>query len=172
MILWIKGIKLSSRRNIGILNSDDYYTNDKVIEILKQFEQRNKDFLYADINYIDEKRKDYQKMEIIRWLRKNKILRLAGCLPIPLFIKKVFFDEKFGLPGPFLISAGLMNWCCACCLSMIPKHFILMKSSYTCWPAGSNSSLKKEYKPISRKSIRTWEINLWSLTGIHYWKAI
>jgi glycosyltransferase len=48
-----KGISLATGDIIGILNSDDIYTNNSVIEkVMKEFEDGSTDAVYADLQYV------------------------------------------------------------------------------------------------------------------------
>ena len=51
-----KGISLATGDVIGILNSDDFYIDDKVIQrVVKEFEEKNVDSVYADLVYVEPK---------------------------------------------------------------------------------------------------------------------
>ena len=48
-----KGIALSTGDVVGILNSDDFYIDDKVIEkVVKEFEEKQVDSVYADLVFV------------------------------------------------------------------------------------------------------------------------
>ena len=50
-----KGIALATGDLIGIIHSDDFYTNKFVIEkIVKSIEENNSDAVYADLYYVDK----------------------------------------------------------------------------------------------------------------------
>lgn len=49
-----KGISKSSGDIVGILNSDDYFTSDDIIEnVVKAFADNKLDAVYGDIHFID-----------------------------------------------------------------------------------------------------------------------
>ncbi|MEQ8239649.1 MAG: glycosyltransferase family 2 protein [Cyclobacteriaceae bacterium] len=49
-----KGLKMATGEVIGILNSDDFYSHNKVLEkIAQKIKETSCDVLYADINYVD-----------------------------------------------------------------------------------------------------------------------
>jgi glycosyltransferase len=51
-----KGIALASGEVIGILNSDDFYANERVIEaVMKEFEDESIDLVYGDLQYVHPK---------------------------------------------------------------------------------------------------------------------
>jgi len=48
-----KGIKLATGDVVGILNSDDFYIDDYVIEkVVKEFEEKQVDSVYADLVFV------------------------------------------------------------------------------------------------------------------------
>lgn len=94
-----KGIKLCTGEIIGILNSDDYFTSDNIIEhIVKEFENNKEtDAVYGDIHFIHngepEKIVRYYSSALFRpfWLR-------FGFMPAhPSFYAKREVYEKYGL---------------------------------------------------------------------------
>ena len=51
-----KGIALATGDIVGILNSDDFYIDEFVIEkVVKEFEEKNVDSVYADLVYVEPK---------------------------------------------------------------------------------------------------------------------
>lgn len=60
-----KGLSLASGDIIGILNSDDFYTSDHVLEeVASLFRQTNCDVLYADVNYVE---RDHPDKLVRKW---------------------------------------------------------------------------------------------------------
>lgn len=92
-----KGIKLATGDVVGILNSDDTYTDKFVIDnVVKQFQTTNVDLVYGDIVIVDALKEN----KIIRYYRsKNfKVQDLKrGIMPghASVFIKRIWF-EKYG----------------------------------------------------------------------------
>ena len=90
-----KGIKLSTGDVIGILNSDDFYKNKFVIQkIANEFEIKDVDMVYGNIDYInkDEKIVRFWKSSIY----KINSFKTAWHPPHPsLFVKKIVY-EKYG----------------------------------------------------------------------------
>jgi len=50
-----KGIKLATGDIVGILNSDDHFSSQEIVEgIIHRFDRSNIDALYADVQFVDE----------------------------------------------------------------------------------------------------------------------
>jgi glycosyltransferase involved in cell wall biosynthesis len=93
-----KGIKLASGDIIGILNSDDLYVDNTVIEsIVNVFKSKNVDCVHADLFYVDQN--DTKK--VIRHWKSSEYMRGAfqnGWHPAhPTFFVKKDIYEKYGL---------------------------------------------------------------------------
>lgn len=102
-----KGIALATGDLIGIIHSDDFYTDNFVIEkIINSIEENNSDAVYADLYYVDK-------------LDTNKIFRkwksgnykhgqfLNGWMPPhPTFFAKRSCYEKFGSFNLSFVSAA------------------------------------------------------------------
>ena len=90
-----KGIKLATGDVIGILNSDDFYKNEFVIQkIANEFEIRGVDMVYGNIDYINKDKK------IVRFWKSSiyeiNSFKTAWHPPHPsLFVKKIVY-EKYG----------------------------------------------------------------------------
>lgn len=93
-----KGIRLASGDIIGILNSDDFYSDNNVIStIIKEFETKDVDSVFADLVYIN--RNNSQK--IVRYYSSSNFnpKKFAyGWMPAhPTFFVKRKIYEKYGL---------------------------------------------------------------------------
>jgi glycosyltransferase involved in cell wall biosynthesis len=90
-----KGINRATGEIIGILNSDDFYTNELVIEkVVNKIVHESADCLYADLLFVDEK--DTNKV-VRKWISKKGDFRLGWNPPHPTtFITKKTY-QKFGL---------------------------------------------------------------------------
>lgn len=93
-----KGIQASTGDIIGILNSDDFFTSNKVIEtIVRHFEKEDIDAIYGDVHFVDpsdlRKCVRYYSSAIFR-----PFLFRFGFMPAhPSFYVKRQCYEKFGV---------------------------------------------------------------------------
>jgi glycosyltransferase len=93
-----KGIKASSGDIIGILNSDDFYSNNEVLsKVANIFEETDCDCLYGDLVYVDKG----DARNIVRYWKSGEFskrkLRMGWMLPHPTFFVKKEIYEKYGL---------------------------------------------------------------------------
>jgi glycosyltransferase len=89
-----KGINLSTGDIGGILNSDDFYDNDQVLnDVCKKFTETNADIVYGDIVYFS---KDINKITR-KWSPgkySEKLLNSGWTIPHPaLFVKKEIYNK-------------------------------------------------------------------------------
>ncbi len=102
-----KGIQIATGDIIGILNSDDFYTDQKAIDdVVEQFKRVNCDAVYADLNYIDAKHNE----KIIRKWRSGRYkytkFNYGWMPPHPtVFVRKEIYD-KYGYFNTELRSAA------------------------------------------------------------------
>lgn len=155
-----KGVKLTSGDIIGILNSDDFYTDENVIsDIVKTFEAEKCDGLYADLVYVDRE----NTSKITRTWNSGKYhegLFLKGWMPPhPTFFVRREVYEKLGGYNTDLRSAADYE----IMLRFIHKHKI--KLSYlprviTKMRSGgqSNVSIKNRIKANMEDRL-AWKIN-------------
>ena len=102
-----KGIKLATGDIIGILHADDFYSNEKIIfRIVKEFESKNTDSIYGDLQYVS--RNNTQKI-IRNWKSKsyNSTLFLKGWMPPhpAFFVKRECYEQFGSFNTSFSISA-------------------------------------------------------------------
>lgn len=93
-----KGVRMAEGNIIGILNSDDFYADNKVIEnVVKAFEDKNCDAVYGDLVYVDGKQ---SKKVVRKWVsgKYNRKQFYKGWMPPhpTVFIRKEVY-EKYGL---------------------------------------------------------------------------
>jgi len=93
-----KGIKLATGDIVGILNSDDVYADNNVIEtIANTFQKNDYDAIYGDLIYVDKENLD----KVIRYWKSNpfeKGLFQKGWHPAhpTFFVKREIYD-RYGL---------------------------------------------------------------------------
>ena len=155
-----KGIKLASGDIIGILNSDDFYANNNIIEkVVKEFEDKKVDSVYGDLVYVNAK--DTNK--IVRYWKSKpykKGLFTKGWHPAhpTFFVKKEIYDKygifnldfkiaaDYELMLRFLEKYQISN-------SYIPEIFVKMRLG-----GESNQSIKNIIK-ANIESYNAWKIN-------------
>jgi glycosyltransferase involved in cell wall biosynthesis len=102
-----KGIKMATGDIVGILNSDDVYASDNVIEmVIKEMEEKKVDCCWGDLVYVDKKNID----KIIRnWKSsgyKEGKFKIGWHPPHPTFFVKRWVYKKYGVFNlDFSISA-------------------------------------------------------------------
>jgi glycosyltransferase involved in cell wall biosynthesis len=93
-----KGLKMATGDIIGILNSDDFYQNNRVIErVVEVFNKENSDALYGDLMYVDAE----NTSKVVRYWKANSYRPnsfLLGWMPPhpTFFVKKELYDQ-YGL---------------------------------------------------------------------------
>lgn len=93
-----KGIAIATGDIIGILNSDDFYENNNIIQnIVDEFQTKKVDIIYGDVVYVNPN----NLKKIVRYYDSSKFdpLKFAyGWMPAhpSVFIKKHIY-EKYGL---------------------------------------------------------------------------
>jgi len=90
-----KGIRLATGDVVGILNSDDFYIDDNVIDrVVKEFEEKGVDSVFADLVYV---KPDNLKKYVRRYSSKRfKPSKFAyGWMPAhpTFFVKKTYYDQ-------------------------------------------------------------------------------
>jgi glycosyltransferase involved in cell wall biosynthesis len=93
-----KGIQVATGDIVGILNSDDFYVNNRVIsKIVSEFKTKNVDSIFADLVYITHE----LPHKVVRYYRSNDFRpsKFAyGWMPAhPTFFVKRNIYEKYGL---------------------------------------------------------------------------
>lgn len=92
-----KGIKLATGDIIGIINADDYYANDKVLDkVARIFENPEIDSCYGDIVYVDPK----DTKRIVRYWKAGNFTEKSfyrGWMPPhPTFFARKSLYDKYG----------------------------------------------------------------------------
>jgi GT2 family glycosyltransferase len=90
-----KGVTIATGEIVGILNSDDFYTDEFVIKkVVSRIKKENADCLYADLQFVE---KDDTSKIVRTWKAKEGDFRLGWNPPHPTtFISKEAYN-KFGL---------------------------------------------------------------------------
>jgi len=129
-----KGIKMASGEVIGILNSDDFYFDNAVLEnVSMAMSDINRDACYADLVYVDTSNVN----KIARYWRSRPFepgLFKRGWAPAhPTFFvrKKIYdqygiFDLNYKLAADFEIMARFLEYYRICAV-YIPKIFVKMR---------------------------------------------
>lgn len=155
-----KGVGLASGDIIGILNSDDFYADDRVIQdVVDLFERTQADAIYADLLYVDRDKTD----KVLRtWKAGNYQpgMFLKGWMPPhPTFFVKRSVYEKWGNYSTSLRSAADYELM----LRFIHKHHIqvaYLPRVITHMRAGgqSNVSFKNRVK-ANMEDRAAWRMN-------------
>ena len=114
-----KGIEMASGDVVGLLNADDFYADQKVIQrVAETFDERGVDCVYGDLVYVDE----HDPEEIVRYWRAGYYergrFRWGWMPPHPtVFFRRQLYD-KYGTFDPSLdISADY-----ELCLRFLYRH--------------------------------------------------
>jgi len=102
-----KGIKLATGDVVGVLNADDFYSNDKVIEnIVSAFKDQNVQSVYSDLVYVD---KDKVGKVVRYWksgIFKRSKFKMGWMPPHPtFFVERKVYDQYGLFNTKFKISA-------------------------------------------------------------------
>lgn len=155
-----KGIAMATGEIIGVLNSDDFYCSNNVIEqVVLAFQKNNTDCLYGDLNYVDPN----DTSKIIRKWRSgayNKESFLKGWMPPhPTFFVKTSCYKKFGAFNTQFKSAAdyelMLRFLFkeSCSAQHLPKVMISMRAG-----GMSNVSLKNRIR-ANKEDRAAWKIN-------------
>lgn len=155
-----KGVKLASGDVVGILNSDDLYADEFVIEeVVKEISQNNSDSCYGDLVYVDKKNTD----KVIRSWQSGKFseakYKRGWMPPHPTFFVKKSIYEKYGMFNlDFPIAADyeimlrfLLKYKISICY--LPKVLVKMRIG-----GKSNKSLSNIAK-ANLECYKAWKIN-------------
>lgn len=130
-----KGIKLVTGEVIGLLHSDDFYSdNDVLNDVAKEFIKKNADLVYGDLKYVSK----YDNKKIIRnWKSgyyNRRKLNFGWMPPHPtVFIKKAliqrnnFYDTNFKISSDYDWILGILSEN-NLKISYLPKNFITMQT--------------------------------------------
>lgn len=155
-----KGVTLATGDVIGILNSDDFYADSKVIsDIVRTMQAANSDACYADLVYVDR----VETSKVIRSWKSGEYRHgdfLRGWMPPhPTFFVKRTLYERHGLYSLELKSAADYELM----LRFIHKHGVSMAylpRVITKMRAGgqSNVTIKNRWK-ANKEDRLAWKMN-------------
>jgi glycosyltransferase len=155
-----KGIKLATGDIVGILNSDDFYAYDSVIQdVVEKFSASSADTVYGDLEYVDS----VDTSKVLRHWKAGEYKRSkfkAGWMPPhpTFFVKKSLYDEYGGFNTWMKISNDYelvlrLLYKNNGSAAYIPKVLIKMRSG-----GNSDGSLKKRYL-ANTEDRKAWKIN-------------
>jgi glycosyltransferase involved in cell wall biosynthesis len=155
-----KGLAMATGEVIGVLNSDDFYcSNDVIEEVVRAFQQNNADCLYGDLNYVDP----LDTSKIVRKWRSGSFRKenfFKGWMPPhPTFFVRKTCYEKFGKFDTQFKSAAdyelMLRFLFkeSCSAMHLPKVMIHMRAGGV-----SNVSLKNRIR-ANREDRLAWKIN-------------
>ncbi len=155
-----KGLALATGDIIGVLNSDDFYCSNDVIEqVVLAFQKNNTDCLYGDLNYVDP----LDTGKIVRKWRSGAYKRtnfLKGWMPPhpTFFVKKSCYERYGNFDTQFKSAADyelMLRFLFkeSCSAVHVPKVMIHMRAGGV-----SNVSLKNRIR-ANREDRLAWKIN-------------
>jgi len=155
-----KGISLATGDVIGILNSDDTYADNEIIEkVVEKMEETGTDSLYGDLNYVDRNSPD----SVVRRWKSGKFKRaffLKGWMvPHPTFFVKKFVYVKYGLFNTKLRTSADYEFMLRVLYkgkittSYLPEVMVNMKMG-----GRSNASIQHRLR-ANKEDRLAWEIN-------------
>ncbi len=155
-----KGLTLATGDIIGVLNSDDFYCSNTVIEqVVAAFQKEDAQCLYGDLNYVDPT----DTYKIVRKWRSGDFKRenfLKGWMPPhPTFFVRKSCYEKFGTFNTQFKSAAdyelMLRFLYkeSCSAIHLPVVMIHMRAGGI-----SNVSLKNRIR-ANREDRLAWKIN-------------
>ncbi len=155
-----KGIQLASGELVGVLNSDDFYINNSVIdEVVKILQQQNADCVYGDLQYVDRQNTNLVKRNWVSGKYEQGLFYKGWMPPHPTFFIKNDCYKKYGLFNLQLKSAADYE------LMLRMLHVHQIKAAYLPQVlvkmrvgGKSNISLKNRIK-ANREDKLAWVIN-------------
>lgn len=155
-----KGIKMATGDIIGILNSDDFYADDNVLnDVVTTFEKSKADSIYADLQYVDANNTQKIKRYWKSGTYKPGDFLFGWMPPHPTFFVKREVYEKYGLFNESLRSAAdyelMLRFIHKHQISVdyLPRVIVKMRSG-----GQSNVTAKNRIK-ANLEDRKAWEIN-------------
>lgn len=155
-----KGIAMATGDVVGILNSDDFYTSDDVLETVAQvMSEADVDAVYGDVHYVN----DSDLGKCVRYYTSRPFHRnwmRLGFMPAhPSFYCRRSVYEKFGtFDLSYKVAADFENLLRLIFIHRIrtryiPKDFVTMRTG------GASSSGLRSHKQIMRDHLRALKQN-------------
>jgi glycosyltransferase len=155
-----KGIRFATGDIIGILNADDFYTDENVLEkVVDVFNKKNVESCYGDIQYVDYFNINNIKRHWKSGEFSSRCFYWGWMPPHPTFFVKRSVYEKYGKFNLDLGSAAdyeimlrfLVKY--KITTAYIPEILVKMRTG-----GESNSSLKNRIK-ANRMDRKAWKVN-------------
>jgi len=156
-----KGIKKATGDIVGILNTDDFYANEKVLEKVVQCFEKDKevDACYGDLVYVKKNNPD----KIVRYWKtgeyKEKLLKYGWMPPHPtLFVRRDVYDRcglfrtDFSIAADYEFILRILKKC-KVKIAYIPEVLVHMRSG-----GESGRSLGQRIKAW-RELYTAWKVN-------------
>jgi glycosyltransferase involved in cell wall biosynthesis len=155
-----KGIQLATGDVIGILNSDDVFTNDEILgKVCKAFEDPDVDAIYGDLEYVDRIDLSKVKRKWISGKYKEGAFLKGWMPPHPTFyVRKKIYDEfssfnlDFNSAADYEIMLRFIHKH-KIRLNYLPEIMIKMRQG-----GQSNASLINRLK-ANREDKKAWMVN-------------
>ena len=155
-----KGIRMASGDVVGILNSDDFYTTDKILEILSSaLEKSGADAVYGDIHFVNDDDLDrcvryYSSKGFRRWKMR------MGWMPAhPSFYCRRSVYEKYGtFDIDFRIGADFENLLRLIFVNRISTVYVPV-DCVTMRTGGASTQGIKSHKQILNDHLRAYKKN-------------
>lgn len=155
-----KGIRAATGDVIGILNSDDFYTSDDVLETINAVVEKGEcDAVYGDIHYV----RDEDLTKCVRYYSSAHFSRkkmLRGYMPAhPSFYCRRYVYQQYGLfDTDFHIAADFeqllrLIYVEKLVTQYVPKDFVTMRMG------GASTSGLKSHVTIMKEHLRAFEKN-------------
>lgn len=154
-----KGVQLASGDIVGILNSDDFYAHDKVIENIVDIFQSGAEGVYADLVYVDPDNTDKVTRKWVSGDYKKGSFKKGWMPPHPTFFVKNEVYKKFGGYSLELRSAADYEFMLRVIhkeeinLGYLPEVIVRMRAGGV-----SNASLSNRIK-ANKEDRMAWEMN-------------
>jgi len=155
-----KGLQMATGEIVGILNADDFYTDEKVLSnVLHVFEDHKIDACYGDLRYVDK----YNPSKVVRLWRSGEFFPekfyWGWMPPHPTFFVRRSVYERYGLFNTDMGSAAdyelmlrfLLRY--RITVAYIPKILVNMRMGGV-----SNAKLRNRLR-ANRLDRKAWLIN-------------